>query len=107
MGALLGEEDLLDGLRIEGVGAEAVDGFGGEGEEVAAFEDGDGEGQVAGVGGVEMEGFGHVLLVYGNGWSWHGRERSRLARYPGPIHSASLRTDSGHPVCSNIGLVMG
>jgi hypothetical protein len=40
--AALGGEDELDGGGVEGVGAEAVDGFGGEGDELAGAEEGDG-----------------------------------------------------------------
>ena len=57
-------EDLLDGLGVEGIRAEAVDGFGGEGY-CAAFAEDAGSLRDAG-GGVEMEGGGH--FGYGSGF---------------------------------------
>ncbi len=47
-GAPFGGEDFCYGLLREGVSAEAVDGFGGEGYEVAVAEEVGGEGQVGG-----------------------------------------------------------
>ncbi len=41
-GPVLGREDMRDGVGVEGVGAEAVDGLGGEGHEVACPEVGGG-----------------------------------------------------------------
>jgi hypothetical protein len=58
-GTAFGGEDGGDGLRREGVGAEAVDGFGGEGDEAAGAQDFRCAGEVRGELCVEMEGAGH------------------------------------------------
>ena len=61
--ALLGGEDACDGFWRERVGSEAVDGFGGKGDEAAFAEESGGAGDVGGEGGVEMEGLGHVAVL--------------------------------------------
>ena len=62
-GALLGFEDFGDtACGVEGVGAEAVDGFGGERDGVAGAEEVGGAGDVERVVGVEALS-GHVLMV--------------------------------------------
>ena len=66
-GALLGGEDFGDGLGREGVGAEAVDGFGGEGHCAVSAKDLGGLLDVGGVVGVEMEGVRHFGYVSGSG----------------------------------------
>ena len=63
-GALLGSEDFGDGFGRESVGAEAVDGFCGEGYGAAFAEDASGLGDIG--RGVEMEGGGH--FGYGSGF---------------------------------------
>lgn len=55
MGAVFGGEDGLDGGRVEGVGGEAVDSFGGHGDEAAVPEDVGGLRDAFG-GGLECEG---------------------------------------------------
>lgn len=72
-GAVLGEEDALDGGRVEGVGAEAVDGLGGQGDETAIAEQVGGGGKRGlalsrgEIGGVDKkaEGLGHSILAGG------------------------------------------
>ncbi len=63
-GALLGSEDGGHGDGVEGVDTEAVDGFGGEGDEPTLAEEVCCALDVGGMGGVEMEGGGHGS-VYG------------------------------------------
>ena len=57
VGAALGLEDAGDGLGLGCVGAEAVDGFGLEGDEVAGLEEAGGFGDA---GGVRVEEDGHA-----------------------------------------------
>ena len=64
-GALFGFEDFGDGFRRKRIGAEAVDGLGGEGYGAARTEDVGGALDVGGVVGVEMEGWWHS--GYGSG----------------------------------------
>ena len=55
-GALLGGKDRSDRVGRERVGAKAIDGLGGEGDQAAFAEELDGAGDVGWVGCVEMEG---------------------------------------------------
>jgi hypothetical protein len=76
--ALLGGEDGGDSGGVEGVGSEAVDGFGGEGDEVALAEEVGGALDVGGLGGVEMEGWGHAVVMVSPGsrcWVLRSLER--------------------------------
>ena len=58
-GTLLGFEDPGDGFRRESVGTQAVDGFGGKGDEAALAEQTGGAVAVGVEVGLEMERLGH------------------------------------------------
>jgi hypothetical protein len=53
-GALFGEEDLSDGVLVEGIGSQAVDGLGGKSDEPSGADDGRGAGDMLFGGGEDL-----------------------------------------------------
>ena len=82
-GALLDGEDLADGVGIPCIGGEAIDGLGGEGDDMTAAQQagGLGDGLLEERGGVDGEDFGRHGARMGQGWG--GRETRNRWRLEG------------------------